>query len=269
MNRKSPNTLSHQSSGFTLIELLVVIAIIAILAGMLLPALSKAKGKAHAIACMNNTRQIMLGWLMYSTDNADRLMPNGTGGVLAAGTMDWTAATDNVDPTKLLDPNQSIMANYIRNAGVYKCPADRFKSPQNTGQRVRSLSVNAALGGNPMLRNLLPGRTYAPARKATDLVKPGPSLVFVTLDEHPDSINDAIFHVIEGLPLTQAEWRDMPASYHYGGGCNFSFADGHSEIKKWKDPDTKQPVKFIDLPNIPDRDSVDYVWINDRCPYSE
>jgi prepilin-type processing-associated H-X9-DG protein len=104
-------------------------------------------------------------------------------------------------------------------------------------------------------------------QKQSQLVKPGPSLVFVILDEHPDSINDAVFHVLEGRLPSSAEWRDLPASYHYGGGANFSFADGHSEIRKWKDPDTIQPVKRIDLPNIPDPQSVDYEWVDDRCPY--
>ena len=133
--------------------------------------------------------------------------------------------------------------------------------------RVRSVSMNAALGGNPQIDNLIPGRTYVAARKQSELIKPGPVLVWVTLDEHPDSINDAVFHLMEGRPPTQAEWRDLPASYHYGGGCNFSYADGHSEIKKWKDARTKQPIKYIDWSNTPVRDSVDYVWMNDRVPY--
>jgi prepilin-type processing-associated H-X9-DG protein len=74
--------------------------------------------------------------------------------------------------------------------------------------------------------------------------------------------------VIEGRPPASAEWRDLPAGLHYGGGANFSYADGHSEIKKWKDPNTKPPVKRIDLPNITDPQSEDYNWINDRCPYN-
>ena len=213
----------------------------------------------------------MLGWLMYSTDNTDYLIPNGTaGGRWAGGSMDWLANSANTNTDILTDPTQSLIAQYVKSPKVWKCCSDTYQSAANPGPRVRSLSMNAALGGNAdTASQQIPGRTYFSARKQAQLVKPGPSMTWVTLDEHPDSINDAIFYLIEGRLKTQAEWRDLPASYHWGGGCNFSFADGHSDIKKWLDPDTKQPVKYIDMPNFSDRDNVDYVWMNDRVPYTE
>jgi prepilin-type processing-associated H-X9-DG protein len=127
--------------------------------------------------------------------------------------------------------------------------------------------MNAALGGSPMIDNQIPGRTYFAAKKTTQLLRPVE--VFVMLDEHPDSINDSVFHVIAGRLPTTAEWRDLPAGYHYNGGANFSYADGHSDIKRWKDARTKQPVKYADWQNMSVRSSEDYIWINDRMPYTE
>src|SRR6266496_3750690 len=109
------------SDAFTLIDLLVVIAIIAILAAMLLPALSKAKSKGQGIACLSNTRQIALGWLTYCSDLGDKLPPLGS---LVGGRLDWVAANpDDYDQGILIDPAQSFLAAYMKSSKVYKCPA--------------------------------------------------------------------------------------------------------------------------------------------------
>jgi prepilin-type N-terminal cleavage/methylation domain-containing protein/prepilin-type processing-associated H-X9-DG protein len=264
-----PNGTSRRL-GFTLIELLVVIAIIAILAAMLLPALAKAKGRAHAIACMSNTKQIMLGWILFTGDNDDefptkKMVPNG---------VDWTGNPDNTNAFKLIDasdPN-ATMANYIKSAGVYKCPADRYQSSLNPGPRVLSVSANGVLGNGIQPNNVLneiAGRTYvAKLKKMSDLTKPGPAMTFVVLDEHPDSIDDALFVTRVGGSPPSAYWANIPASYHYGGGANISFADGHSEIHKWKDKArTCLPVILQTQNNKPVPGSPDYVWLNDRIPY--
>jgi prepilin-type N-terminal cleavage/methylation domain-containing protein/prepilin-type processing-associated H-X9-DG protein len=267
-----------ETRAFTLIELLVVIAIIAILAAMLLPALAKAKERANAIKCMNNTKQLMLGWMMFATDNDDALMNNGVAGLSGdarrwvAGTMDWTANPDNADRRKLVDKSQSGMADYVPSPEVYRCPSDIYQSPANPpGSRVRSVAMNATLGGNQNnLNNQYPDRTYiATFKKLSQLSRPGPSETFVTLDEHPDSIDDGIFQVYAGLLKANAIFRNLPASYH-AGAAGFSFADGHSEIHKWKDPRTIQPVRYqswgtLNLKDMPG--NVDYEWVNDRTPY--
>jgi prepilin-type N-terminal cleavage/methylation domain-containing protein/prepilin-type processing-associated H-X9-DG protein len=255
-----------QRKGFTLIELLVVIAIIAILAAMLLPALARAKGRAQAVKCLSNTRQIMLGWNFYVGDHED-FMPRR----LVGNQIGWGALPDNIDKSKLVNPADSDLGEYIKNPDVYKCPADLV--PSANGDRVLSISGNAFLGGTSVeVETSTPNREYPPKgfNKVTQLQHPGPADTFVTLDEHPGSIDDALFHSVAGCNAGTARFRNLPASYHYGGGCNFSFADGHSEIHKWLEPETKRPVvQGVVERNVKcDRNRLrDYEWLNDHIPY--
>jgi prepilin-type processing-associated H-X9-DG protein len=248
--------------------LLVVIAIIAILAAMLLPALSRAKCRAQGISCMNNTKQLTIGWMMYTGDNLEKFPKSG----LVAGGMSWNSSSDNTNSGLLVDTTQSPLAAYCRSAGVWHCPADNYKSAANPGPRVRSLSINAVLGNKADITGqATPNRDYLETAVTwSDLVLPGAANVFAFLDEHPDSINDALFVHLVGRPAVAAEWRDLPASQHCGS-CNFSFADGHSEIHKWLETEgataTVRPVQYIDLPNFACRNSRDYVWMGEHMPY--
>lgn len=266
------NPAGRQRLGFTLIELLVVIAIIAILASMLLPAIAKAKHKGLGALCLSNGRQVGFAVLMYAGDNQDWFPPNLNGGTKdvnlswVAGWLDWLPT--NTDNTNTVFLTRAKIGPYTKGVGVYKCPADNHPVPGRSGpaagkQRVRSIAMNGFIEGGAYGRSATQSTWYAGYwnyNKTTQVVNPSPSQLWMMNDEHPDSINDG-WEIMN--PTDFNNWVDLPASYHLGA-CGFTFVDGHSEIKRWREPSTSAKVQYRQYNGFPARNSADIRWIIER-----
>lgn len=246
--------------GFTLIELLAVIAIIAILAGLLLPALSRAKGQAQGTACLGNIRQLMLAWSMYADDSLDRYVNNhgidqtrADRNTWVNNVLDWTASEEN---TNLVYVTRGLLGPYAGGAaGVFHCPSD--KSRALCGPRTRSYSMNSQVGDPGVLTNRF-NPDYIQFYKAGDL--PVPAQIFVFIDEHPDTINDGFFM----NRLHEPNWGNLPASYH-NRAAMLSFADGHTESHRWQVPDTvRPPEQGAAAGSPPAVPPTDFDWLRDH-----
>ncbi len=247
-------------NGFTLIELLVVIAIIAILAGMLLPALARAKQKALGLNCNSNAKQLQLAWTLYATDFHDYLVSNALDSPNAWISGDSADLANNMPgATNVLTVRNGLLYKYNTSEKIYLCPGQPKVYSANTGGELnytpaRSFSISGQMNGgqdagngnvNPIILGSNPASAPANKRMA-DIRRPVPSEAMVFVDESEYTIDDGYFAAL----VNEDTWQNYPASRH-NISASFSFADGHSELHRWIEPTTpllKNPSGYAPAP---------------------
>jgi len=259
----------HPRSAFTLIELLVVIAIIAILAGLLLPALSRAKSKGQATVCLNNVKQLQMAWQMY-TDDHDDLMPlteldNGGPPHYRARPGSWVLGNSFVDvsPTNL---HAGTLFPNLRALGVFRCPSDRTLTNPQGGKRFpvnRSYTVNASLNAKGGMIIPIPPPPFVYVKKLSAVVNPSRVWVFTESSPFTAMPGDPVLACFPDPSLQYVRWADRPTDRH-SQGCNLSFADGHVQFHRWKAP---KDSRSGDISLIqPGGDREDHTWLLDGLP---
>lgn len=256
--------LPNSRRGFTLIELLVVIAIIANFAALLLPTLSKAKGRAWRIQCINNHKQLMLTWTFYQDDNAGSLPSNLRGAPPPLSGLNWVESTVHgatsgfIETNALIDPRRAAFASYLKSVAVYRCPADQTTYPIGAQRvpKLRSYSMNDYLNGGVEQFAPIPPITFY--KRASEFRRP--ATLFVFIDVEPASICYTPFEI----PVANTQtYFTAPGSMHDGNRGVLSYADGHSESHRWKRPVQRAITSGVSPHPVPS-DSQDVSYIRAR-----
>lgn len=257
-----------------MIELLVVAVIIAFVLAMLMPGLARSQARAHGVFCMNNLKQLQIGWTMYAEDHQDWL-PGVAGGSFpgpgkwVSGWLDFSSSSDNTNTIYLSDHRYSQLAAYLKSVTVFRCPSDQSNAQigGHTYHRVRSVSMNCWM--NYVGSSSIGQDEYQVFRKFNQIVDPAPSKAWVFIDEREDSINDGLFQTNLKNRGGLARIVDYPASYH-NRAAGIAFADGHGDIKHWTDRRTTPEMKTGQLValDVPSPFNADVAWFQEHSSSS-
>lgn len=264
--------LGSLAPGFTLVELLVTISVLALLAGLLLPSLSRTAARARATDCRNNLKQLQLGWLLYAHDNNDLLPPDRATrhefdmiGVKGS----WVLGNPKVDHTDA-HVRDGVLYAQVNSVRVYRCPADRSTVQDSPSMlRTRSYSMDLWLGAE------IDSGTAADEVNGADLnlkklshVEVNESSrIWVFIDEHEQSIDDGAFNIGNKAfaPDAPPFWVSLPADRHENG-ANLSFADGHVSHQRWRARRLVQTNHGDKIPITNEDDRADLTVLQDGLP---
>jgi prepilin-type N-terminal cleavage/methylation domain-containing protein/prepilin-type processing-associated H-X9-DG protein len=215
--------------GLTLVELLLVIAIIAILAAMLLPALSGAKINTRGGACLNHEKQLDIAWQMYADESGGILVSNGVdfkpGGAVESPSNCWVTGNSGLD-TNITTITDGTLYPYFKNLYCYRCPSDTSLVLGTIVPILRNYSLSCFMGG-PQADVTNFG--VNPLHRTSQITNPSKSLTFI--DEDDSTIDDGHFL----YRSTSNQWLNIPGRRHENR-TPLTFADGHVESWKWQGP---------------------------------